>query len=538
MNHRTLSLSRLLTISAFASIGGLWSSAAFAATFTVNHTGDAARATGVPIGLCDCFDTTGTTNCSLRAAVETANSCPGPDVIDLSGVLAGSTFTLTIAGTGEDLSAQGDLDVTEELVILGNAHQIDANFIDRAFDVHPGSPVTLDSVAVINGAAPVGAGETGGCIRARESDLDLQYVRVDQCYTPLSGGGVYVQDARLDMIGEGVYECEADIVGGGIYVENGDLSLDSVKIRDNIAEFSGGGALVARSASTVPVSLDIIDSFFFDNLATSVEGGALWTNLPGTIATTQFIGNQAAVDGGGLFVAEWSDIEMTKVVLNANVATNGGGLWQDGGDLRISNTRVFENDASFGAGLGLIGSTRIDTSSVWGNAASATGGGIICHSATCELDARNTTISDNTANNGGGIAFTGPSTGTLNNVTLAEGVATSRGGNLVASNVASVAVTNSIFAEGTAAQGADCFGPLSLSDSLLENPTWCMYAGSNVITWTGAGLDSFGLWGLTESYPLLVSSPAIDVANSATSESDDQYGITRGADPDMGAREY
>ena len=63
-----------------------------------------------------CNDANG--ECSLRAAVMEANALPGVEEIRL---VDGETYVLTIPGTGEDLSATGDLDISSPVVILGDA---------------------------------------------------------------------------------------------------------------------------------------------------------------------------------------------------------------------------------------------------------------------------------------------------------------------------------------------------------------------------------------------------------------------------------
>ena len=50
--------------------------------------------------------------------------------------LAGSTYQLSIAGSGEDGAATGDLDITDDLMIAGaRSAVIDGGALDRIFDV-------------------------------------------------------------------------------------------------------------------------------------------------------------------------------------------------------------------------------------------------------------------------------------------------------------------------------------------------------------------------------------------------------------------
>ncbi|HLF57826.1 MAG TPA: hypothetical protein VI942_13375, partial [Thermoanaerobaculia bacterium] len=57
------------------------------------------------------------TDCSLREAVIAANADPDFDVIRLSA----GDYLLTLAGTGEDAAADGDLDLLESVDVVGLA---------------------------------------------------------------------------------------------------------------------------------------------------------------------------------------------------------------------------------------------------------------------------------------------------------------------------------------------------------------------------------------------------------------------------------
>ena len=94
--------------------------AAQAAVFTPSKVADTSD------GACD-------TDCSLREAVIAANANPGTDVI----VLGPGNYTLGGA-PGEDHAASGDLDITDDLVILGAgavSTSIRGGRNDRIFEV-------------------------------------------------------------------------------------------------------------------------------------------------------------------------------------------------------------------------------------------------------------------------------------------------------------------------------------------------------------------------------------------------------------------
>ena len=96
-------------------------------TFQVNTTLDT-----VAVNLGNGKDATG--HISLRSAIMAADAKGAPT----RSSCPRGTFTLTIAGAGEDASATGDLDITGNLTIKGKGSAstiIDGNNLDRVFQV-------------------------------------------------------------------------------------------------------------------------------------------------------------------------------------------------------------------------------------------------------------------------------------------------------------------------------------------------------------------------------------------------------------------
>jgi len=95
--------------------------------------------------------------CTLRAAIQQANATSGADTI----VVPAGTYTLTIAGTSEDAAATGDLDVNGNTTILGaGASQtfINANSLDRVFEISPTARVVISGVTIQTGREQLGWG--------------------------------------------------------------------------------------------------------------------------------------------------------------------------------------------------------------------------------------------------------------------------------------------------------------------------------------------------------------------------------------------
>ena len=112
MKHLRLLLLGLLALGALLLAGH--SVPALAASFTVDSTADAVDANPGD-GVCLAVSPPQPGSCTLRAAIQEPNALAGADTIT---VPAGS-YTLAIPGLGEDFSATGDLDILDDVAIIG-----------------------------------------------------------------------------------------------------------------------------------------------------------------------------------------------------------------------------------------------------------------------------------------------------------------------------------------------------------------------------------------------------------------------------------
>ena len=182
---------------------------AVAATLRVNTTTD-----GI---------TSGGHVCSLRDAIAAANSLGAPSGCGMAGsvsntiVLAAGTYTLSIAPTGADDNATGDVNVTgtTPLTIIGagaGATVIDATGLgDRVLSVAAGATITLERLTITGGHAPDGAAGANG---------------TNGTGTAGTGGHGAAGFAGAD--------------GGGI-LNLGSLTLTEVAVTNNRAGQGGGG---------------------------------------------------------------------------------------------------------------------------------------------------------------------------------------------------------------------------------------------------------------------------------------------------------
>lgn len=261
-------------------------------------------------------------DCSLREAVVAANTDTAVDNCTAGSgtdtiILPPGTYTLSLAGAGEDAAQTGDLDLTADVTINGGGQNnsiIDGVNSDRVFDVPSGVQATISGVTVKNGNAS-------------------------------SGGGINVSGA-LTLSASRVTTNTATSLGGGIFA-GGTLTVTNSRVDNNQAG-SGGGVFI----SFPPVI--IINSEISGNNVTG-GGGGIYSSGTLALVNSTLSGNSADGGGGGLYVVESHNIHLYNVTVSDNTADADGNDNGDGGGLRslggvsIANTLIGSNtDATSG----------------------------------------------------------------------------------------------------------------------------------------------------------------------------------------------
>jgi len=303
---------------------------AYAATIDVNTFADELNSDG---------------DCSLREAIRASNTnaavdaCPpGGSTFDTINLQAG-TYTLSVAGQGEDSAATGDLDITTPtpsvgnlVTINGNGATVDGGAIDRVFDMYDASPkastLNINNLTIRNGNP--GATGGGGAIRVGNSDtLSLTNVVVADSSTGLGGGGI---------------------------TNNGSVSLTDVTIRGNQAAGVGGGFQNAAAGANLTANNVTISG----NVTTGSGGAGFYNESSATATMTNVTisGNTATVAtsaGGGIQNRTGATVTLTNATITGNSAGNtapggGGGIRNNGtGTVNVKNTIVAGNSSAQGA---------------------------------------------------------------------------------------------------------------------------------------------------------------------------------------------
>lgn len=269
-----------------------------AATFTVNSTTDSVD---ILPGDGLCADASG--NCTLRAAVQETNALPSADSI----ILGSGTYLLTIPDNSEQNAATGDLDITGPLTINGagaNTTFIDANGLDRIFEVINAGNVTVSGVTLQNGVA--GQNQTGYFVQraggaifhvGSPSVLNLSDVVIRNC-SATSGGAVYNVYSTLVVRNSTLYNNSATAGGGGGIAEGlaDYMQLYNTTLSGNHATDSGG-ALVTSNNTAILNNVTIVDNIADSDNNGSGDGGGIAQGITAPTLSNTIVARNS--DSGG-----------------------------------------------------------------------------------------------------------------------------------------------------------------------------------------------------------------------------------------------
>jgi CSLREA domain-containing protein len=239
-------------------------------------------------------------DCSLREALRAANldiavdACPAGSGADSIAIEPG-VYNLTQPGSGEDDGLTGDLDIFDNVTIVGaslTSTIIDGQGSDRIFQVIVDVDVKINNLTIRNGFAPAESLYGGGGILNGSPGALAGSVQIINC--------LFTQN-------------HAENTGGGM--ENaGTASLLNVTFSNNQAAVGAG----VFSDGTIVV----VNAVFMQNTA-SITGGGFDNHSGATISNVTFSGNTAG-QGGGLFN------DGTITMLNTTIAGNNTGVVNNG----------------------------------------------------------------------------------------------------------------------------------------------------------------------------------------------------------------
>lgn len=241
---------------------------------------------------------------SLRAAIQEGNAKGTP----VSIFLQAGTYALNRSGALENLAASGDLDVSGNITIVGDLASstiIDAQQIDRVFEVLVGGTLVVERINVTGGYAIEGGGiQSRGNLTVREAIV--------------SNNSTIPQAVR--------------VYGGGIDAVQGNVTIVDSVITGNTAvngtsylNFASGGGLNVGRPTTAVLAI--------------VQNSTIHNNIADVAAA--------------IYTADLSFLEVTNSTISGNTASRVGGI-QVVGTGQITNTTITNNSgpvSNYGVGL-------------------------------------------------------------------------------------------------------------------------------------------------------------------------------------------
>ena len=302
---------------------GAWSPLAQGATIAVNSLAD--------------NTTTGDGNCTLREAINNANSDSDTSGGDCAAGTGDDTITFSVSGTitlGSALPTIVSTATAGKLTIDGSGQSITVSGNDsvRVFAVASGAELTLNSLTVSHGktGSSGGAISSGGTVTVTNATFSHNSATVDGGAI-LSAGTLTVQNST--------FTDNAAKRGGAILIVGGSVTITNSTFADNNGSLGAGGIQV-QAGSTVTIQ----NSTFSGNSGTS--GGAISNVGTVTITNSTFSHNSATGDGGAI---SNSDNNGTVTITNATFSGNaaggdGGGIFNfSSGTVTIKNSIVADS---------------------------------------------------------------------------------------------------------------------------------------------------------------------------------------------------
>ena len=247
-----------------------------------------------------------------------------------------------------------------------------------------GGPMNLTDVEITNNMS-TGTSASGGGILSLSDTVVIMSSLFENNSANRAGGAI-------------------EVVIGGLMITNTDFMSNDVNGTAGTANPGNGGAIHISGAAITTIE----ESMFSENAA-GREGGALWAQTGGSMSINNVSIDNNMASGNG-------------------VAFGGGGVFVNGGMFTAMNSTISNNTSSGAAGNGggvhvkAGSSAMLKTTTISGNTSAALGGGVYNNG---YLTINASTIANNTAVDGGGIANVSDTTATIKNSIVATNMGSS-----------------------------------------------------------------------------------------------------------------
>jgi hypothetical protein len=359
----------------------------------------------------------------------------------------------------------------------------------------------------------------------------------------LSGGyavfGANLVAVDTDLTLTDVVSTDAEaFFGGGLVTNGGDLTIRDSSFTGNYAYLAAAGLYVCTDGA-----VDIDGVTISNNEAGGFSAGSLCAPTV-NISDSRVTGNEGEQGTGGLYLyAGNGSIEASTFSGNTggdDPYSSGGALTVYGDEFSIDRSTIADNSAMLGGGIAVqCGSTMtITRSTVSGNQAGLDGGGV----ASCDasLITENSTIANNTAEYfGGGISgYAGNGYELSLTATTVVGNTAAEGGGIEVVGAEPASLQSSLVADNTAPTGPNLLGDFSGNDNLVGPASGgtLIGAGNQLGVADPMLLPLADNGGPTQTVLADPDSPIVDAGSPSLDGTNDQRGLGRN-DTDVGALE-
>ena len=387
MNKARLALRLVVPVTVIAALLSVPIGARAEVTFTVNSTDDSSDGLCAPL--------TAETDCTLREAIENANTSVGldtidfdipgdaPFVIDLESELPHITDPVLIDGRSQSGFNPNSVEAPPPVIVIeGNSEIARGLQLDAATDTTAGSDGSTIQALAVNGF-----GHYAIAADSAENQFSGNYLGIEVDGSTADGngnGGILLTSAASDNYAGGLSLSDRNVISGnggwGVQVMG-----DNNVVRENYigtdatgtsAVPNGTGIEVSGSSNTIggadPAIGNVISGNFLDGLTVESSDNVVQNNLVGTKATgTGDLGN----GGDGVLVddASFTTVGEPNPFPGDLAALNGGGpngnvIAHNGGNgvevtgVEASGNTISENSIFANDDLGIdLGGGGVDT---------------------------------------------------------------------------------------------------------------------------------------------------------------------------------
>ena len=439
----------------------------------------------------------GSTDCSLRAAIASANTASAVDGCTSGSPVGDQIVFARALGGAEIVLTQGEILIEGPVNIAGpvpgdaTGITINGDNLSRIFKAVD-APLGLTDLSLTRGRTTADS-QPGGAIFASGAGIALVNIQVTSSTTTgqsSPGGGIRIEDGDLLLIGSVISGNSSSGFGGGVAVSEGSAQIVDSVIADNYASSGGGG--LGFYLGTHAVS----DSLISGNTSGSNGGGISASSSSLALANSTVSNNRAdgntSLGAGGGVVVSGGNAQLVDAIIADNYALGwGGGLWFGTGTHEVSDSLISGNTSGGDGGGVFEGSNGLvlANSTVSNNRAEGAGlnGGGVFSFASAPVHLNHSTIAFNTAGNGATDGVHGANLIFQNSLVVQAG----------AGETACGGQNSVLFDPGSLATDASCATPVATAAAIGLQP-----------------LTDNGGW--TPTHALATGSAAIGIAGDCT----------------------